>query len=74
MTVLLIPFGSLTKVFAKEEGVIDTIDVGDNPFGITYNSGNGYIYAVNQNSDTVSVIDENNNVIENIDVGSGSTL
>ena len=36
--------------------MVDTIQVGSRPYGITYNSANGNVYVANYGSDTVSVI------------------
>ncbi|MDN5847507.1 MAG: hypothetical protein L0H53_14680, partial [Candidatus Nitrosocosmicus sp.] len=58
-----IPFvGMITEVFA-DEGVIDTIGIGSNPFGVAYNSDNNDIYVTNSGSDTVSVIDGDTNKV-----------
>src|SRR2546428_6472229 len=37
--------------------VIATIPVGHEPYGVAYNSGNGYVYVANSYSNNVSVID-----------------
>src|SRR2546426_2269223 len=55
--------------------VIATIPVGDYPFGVAYDSGNGYVYVANYNSNnvngsnTVSVID-GTTIVATIPVGS----
>ena len=36
---------------------------------VAYNPGNGNMYVVNQESDTVSVIDQNNDVVDTVTVG-----
>ena len=51
--------------------VIATISVGRYPYGICYNSANGYIYVSNSGDNTVSVINgATNTVIATISVGS----
>src|SRR2546430_164221 len=37
--------------------VVVAVPVGSGPYGVGYNSGNGYIYVANQGSNNVSVID-----------------
>src|SRR2546428_13753779 len=48
--------------------VIATIPVGDYPFGVAYDSGNGYVYVANYNSNNVSVI-SGTTVVATIPVG-----
>jgi YVTN family beta-propeller protein len=67
---LVVPLYDLTIVFAKE-GVIDIILVGEAPFAITYNPDNEFVYVINLQSDSVSVIDQNNDVVESVAVGDG---
>ena len=46
-------------VIVQDNEVIDTVNVGDFPFSITYNGGNKYLYVVNSGepgAGTVSVI------------------
>ena len=61
------PVHDLTKGFAQE-GVVDTITVGDGPSKMAYNPGNGYLYVINSDSNSVSVIDQNNDVVNTIPV------
>lgn len=65
---LLIPFSDLAKAFAQEGG-LNTIAVGNFPFAVAYNLGNGLVYVTNQDSETVSVIDHDNNVVDTKPVG-----
>ena len=58
----------LTKGFALE-GVLATVTVGNAPFDIAYNPGNGNMYVANLKSGTVSVIDQNNDVVDTVMVG-----
>ncbi len=53
--------------------MVATVEVGDLPVDIVYNEGNGNIYAVNQNSDTVSVIGVVPPPFEGI-IGSGNNI
>lgn len=70
MTMILIPFSDLIKVFAQE-GIIASITVENGPVEFTYNPGNGNLYVSNYASDSVSVIDsDNNKVLTTITVGS----
>src|SRR2546428_9359099 len=48
--------------------VIATIPVGDYPFGVAYDSGNGYVYVANYNSNNVSLI-SGTTVVATIPVG-----
>src|SRR2546425_2305700 len=48
--------------------VVATVPVGNNPFGVGYNSGNGYVYVANWGSDTVTVID-GTTVVATVPVG-----
>ena len=67
---VIFSFSDLTKVIAQTGGeVIATVPVGDHPFQVAYNPGNGFMYVVNQNSDSVSVIDQNNDVVDTVTVG-----
>src|SRR5256712_712365 len=50
--------------------VIATIPVGDYPFGVAYDSGNGYVYVANYNSNNVSII-SGTTVVATIPVGGG---
>jgi YVTN family beta-propeller protein len=43
--------------------------VGDGPWGVAYDPDNKYVYVVNFLGQTVSVVDQNNNVVDTIDVG-----
>ena len=47
---------------------IDNITVGAHPFGIAYDSSNGYVYVINYGSGDVSVINKTNKVIDTIRV------
>src|SRR3989442_812942 len=49
--------------------VIANVPVGLYPFGVAYDSGNGYVYVANQNSNTVSVIN-GTTVVATVAVGS----
>ena len=70
MTMILIPFSDLIKVFAQE-GIITSITVENGPVEFTYNPDNGNLYVSNYASDSVSVIDsDTNRVIATITVGS----
>jgi len=67
---LIVPCSDLCNVFDHAGAeVIETIPVGDGPRELAYNLDNGYMYVVNIDSDTISVIDENNEVVESITVG-----
>ena len=67
------PFLSQPSSLSSESEfrVIKTINVGDEPAGIAYDSGKGETFVVNENSGTVSVISDsaNNSVIASITVG-----
>ena len=66
---------SVSKLFELDNYVIETIFVATNPWGITYDSVNQYMYFVNHDSRTVSVIDTSTNAI--IDVkndNAGNTI
>ena len=65
---MIIPFSDIYKVFAQER-VISIIPVGDNPAGVAHNPSNNNVYLVNHGSNTVSVINENNVVVDTIVVG-----
>src|SRR5438067_34051 len=49
--------------------VVGTLPVGNQPYGVAYDSGNGYVYVANYNSNTVSVI-SGTIVVTTIPVGS----
>jgi YVTN family beta-propeller protein len=56
---------------SQSNPVISNIRVGSGPYGIAYDSSNGYVYVANWNSNNVSVINgANNTVIASIAVGS----
>jgi YVTN family beta-propeller protein len=55
---------------AHAVGVVGTITVGSEPWGVAYDSGKGEIFVVNYGSTTVSVIsDSTNTVVANVTVG-----
>jgi YVTN family beta-propeller protein len=55
---------------AYAAGVIGTIKVGINPWGVAYDSGKNEIFVTNEGSNTTSVIsDSNNAVVDNVPVG-----
>ncbi len=60
MTMILIPFSDLIKVFAQE-GIITSITVENGPVEFTYNPDDGNLYVSNYASDSVSVIDSDTN-------------
>ncbi|HEY6536210.1 MAG TPA: YncE family protein [Candidatus Nitrosocosmicus sp.] len=49
--------------------MIGTINVGSNPQGVAYNSGNGDVYVTNLSDGTVSVINSTNKVVATINAG-----
>lgn len=55
-------------VIDENNNVIGTIQVGNNPRGTEFNSANSNIYVSNEDSSGLSVIDVNNNIIENIHI------
>ena len=57
---------SVSKLFKLDNYVIETIFVATNPWGIAYDSVNQYMYFVNHDSRTVSVIDTSTNAIINV--------
>src|SRR2546426_1100541 len=63
-------FDSNTVSVINGTSVVATIPVGNIPYGVAYDSGNGYIYVANINSNNVSVID-GTSVIASVPVGSG---
>ncbi|WP_458720651.1 YncE family protein [Candidatus Nitrosocosmicus sp. R] len=65
---LVIPFSDIAKAFAQD-GVIYSIPVGSSPVRVAYNLDNKNMYVSNQRSDTVSVIDHNNNVVDTVTMG-----
>jgi YVTN family beta-propeller protein len=67
---------SESKMFGLDNYIIETIFVATNPWGITYDSVNQYMYFVNHDSRTVSVIDTSTNTIINVknDDDTGTTI
>ena len=52
--------------------VVDTINVGDYPYGLAITPNNNLVYVVNTSDDTVNVIDTSSNTVVNtIAVGDG---
>ena len=54
------PANTVSVINGKTNTLLNNVPVGDNPFGITYNSGNGCVYAVNAGYHppaSVSVVD-----------------
>ena len=73
--ILLVLFCTFLDLDNKSwaDWVVDTINVGDGPFGIAYNSNNHDVYVTNINDNTVSVIDSStNSVVDTINVGVSS--
>ena len=70
LTILVAAYAELAKVLAQAGGkVIATITVEDSPLWATYNPGNGLIYVPNDGSDSVTVIEKDNEVIDTVNVG-----
>ncbi len=57
--------GTVSVLRLSDNTVIDTIDVGDEPYGVSPStvSGTIYMYVANTGSDTVSVIDTSTNTV-----------
>ena len=60
-------FDDMPQIWA--DSVIATINVGDNPWIMAYNSANNNMYVTNFGSNIISVINSNNEVITTINVG-----
>ncbi|HEY6535419.1 MAG TPA: hypothetical protein VIY08_06425, partial [Candidatus Nitrosocosmicus sp.] len=67
VTIMTLTFLDVERVLA--DSVIATINVGDNPWIIAYNSANNDMYVANFGSNTVSVINSNNQLVATINVG-----
>jgi len=65
--------GAASPAPAPDSGggtVVVTVPVGSGPFGVAYDSGNGYIYVANQGTNYVSVI-SGTEVVGTVRVGNG---
>ena len=64
-------FGNTVSVISdKTNTVIATVTVGQNPSGLTFDSGRGEVFVMNSNSNSLSVIsDTTNTVVATIPVG-----
>jgi YVTN family beta-propeller protein len=62
----------VTVVAASNDTILGSIEVGSAPVGVTVDSANGRVYAMNTASNNVSVIDDSTNkVVGTIGVGTG---
>ena len=64
--------GTVSVIDANTNSVVNTINVGNNPRGVSVSPDGNFVYVANQFDDTVSVIDANSNsVVNNIGAGDG---
>ena len=63
---------TVSVIRASDNTVVDTVDVGDGPQGISITQGGNFVYVANTGDDTVFVIRvSDNTVVNTISVGNG---